>query len=148
MKGAEIDANNSHCLRIKKGGRGWMVVSTKIFCAAIVFEVFYQSVAGSRVLIGHALESSRKFRSKNDGFLKSNSTQGRLNRSIFKGQNDVWLQDDLLVFTVFGWSCDEQYCGLLLVRIVLAGLGRTAERTIGDHNQDVHHTQNDTNTTS
>ena len=60
----------------------------------------------------------------------------------------VCLQSDLLVLAVLGGSSGEHNFGLLLVRIVLAGLGRTAEHAAGDQNQDVDHAQNDTDTTS
>ena len=71
----------------------------------------------------------------------------RLNRSI-RNQNGACLQSDLLVFAVLGGNSDEQNFGLLLVRIVLAGLGRTAEHAAGDQDQDIDHAQNDTDTAS
>lgn len=46
-----------------------------IFWAAIAFEVFYQSVAGNRIQIGHVLEPSRKFQTKDVAFLEGNSTR-------------------------------------------------------------------------
>ena len=106
--------------------------------------VFYQPVAEHPIPIRHALESSRKFRTRFI-FLQGITTwQGQKKHTI----NAARLQSDFLVFTVLERSSDEQNLGLLFIRLVLAGLGRTAEHTVGDHNQDVEHAENDTDAAS
>ena len=150
---AEIDTNNGHCLRIKNGRWGEMVVRYEdrqgvvSFCAAIAVEFFYEPVAEEAVQIGHVLEPSRNFQMDAGLHFSRMILQGKTKRKHTKLKRHC-LRSDLLVPTVLGRSSDEQNRGLLLVRIVLAGLGRTAEHAIGDHHQDVDHAQNNTDTAS
>ena len=116
-----------------------------IFCPAIAVEFFYQSVAEpDRVCAG----TIQKIPNKNCISLSRELYYtASLNGSV-PNPNVARLQSDLLVLSVLERSSNEQNLGLLFVRIVLAGLGRTADHAIGDHHQDVYHAQNNTDTAS